>query len=362
MSSPPVRQPCLSFSDGGIYKPLLLHMLEKKGRLGLLQVMSPVQAVFNMPGAVAPYHQNMRLCPKMDVIYHYYLAASAAHVDVINPGIGYPVFWGPSPFVEQSYRRAEVLEHESSQGKSGCSARMLGCCPTPPPRVTNSQEVEEAAEDWTATDHGNAQSGPGVDAPYQHTVWACPEPEGGMDCYYLRDTAAAYAGAYPAGESYPLGWGPGRFAGRPYRRAQVVELPDTDTDTEEEAEQERAAPADAHEAPCGIEHLDVCYPSDCMHLGWPALVTHLYAAFGFPFHRFCCPALCLKQRHPWPRAVECESSQAKDLATPLSCWCLVPYHCLAVPSPGGSWPSCTPVHSWLPRVNPHGAADPCGGR
>nr|XP_051676798.1 uncharacterized protein LOC103350904 isoform X8 [Oryctolagus cuniculus] len=200
MSSPPVRQPCLSFSDGGIYKPLLLHMLEKKGRLGLLQVMSPVQAVFNMPGAVAPYHQNMRLCPKMDVIYHYYLAASAAHVDVINPGIGYPVFWGPSPFVEQSYRRAEVLEHESSQGKSGCSARMLGCCPTPPPRVTNSQEVEEAAEDWTATDHGNAQSGPGVDATYQQTVWACPEPEG-MNCYYFGDAAAAYAGAYPAGAS-----------------------------------------------------------------------------------------------------------------------------------------------------------------
>ncbi|XP_051677476.2 uncharacterized protein [Oryctolagus cuniculus] len=58
-----------------------------------------------------------------------------------------------------------------------------------------------------------------------------------------------------------------------------------------------------------IEHLDVCYPSDCMHLGWPALVTHLCAAFGFPFHRFCCPALCLKQRRPWPRAVELESTQ-----------------------------------------------------
>nr|XP_051676799.1 uncharacterized protein LOC103350904 isoform X9 [Oryctolagus cuniculus] len=253
MSSPPVRQPCLSFSDGGIYKPLLLHMLEKKGRLGLLQVMSPVQAVFNMPGAVAPYHQNMRLCPKMDVIYHYYLAASAAHVDVINPGIGYPVFWGPSPFVEQSYRRAEVLEHESSQGKSGCSARMLGCCPTPPPRVTNSQEVEEAAEDWTATDHGNAQSGPGVDATYQQTVWACPEPEG-MNCYYFGDAAAAYAGAYPAGASSQVGWGPGTFVGCPYRRAQVAELPDThtDTDTEEEAEQDPAAPAAEYEAPCGF--------------------------------------------------------------------------------------------------------------
>ncbi|XP_069911737.1 uncharacterized protein [Oryctolagus cuniculus] len=112
MSSPPVRQPCLSFSDSGIYKPLLHHMLEKKGRLGLLQLVSTVQAVFK----------------------------------------------------------------------------------------------------------------PGVDAPYQHTVWAWPDPEGGADCcYHLGDAAPAYAGAYPAGESYPLGWGPGRFAGRPYRRAQVVE-------------------------------------------------------------------------------------------------------------------------------------------
>nr|XP_051676787.1 uncharacterized protein LOC103350904 isoform X4 [Oryctolagus cuniculus] len=340
MSSPPVRQPCLSFSDGGIYKPLLLHMLEKKGRLGLLQVMSPVQAVFNdqQPGSGGGGRG---------------LDGDRSWKRPIRAWRGRPVPAHRLGLPRTRGRHGLLLLKGHRGGLRRCIPRWRVLPARLGPRPLRGPPLPPGA----------GRGMPGVDATYQQTVWACPEPEG-MNCYYFGDAAAAYAGAYPAGASSQVGWGPGTFVGCPYRRAQVAELPDThtDTDTEEEAEQDPAAPAAEYEAPCGIEHLDVCYPSDCMHLGWPALVTHLYAAFGFPFHRFCCPALCLKQRHPWPRAVECESSQAKDLATPLSCWCLVPYHCLAVPSPGGSWPSCTPVHSWLPRVNPHGAADPCGGR
>ncbi|XP_062066782.1 fibroin heavy chain-like [Lepus europaeus] len=213
--------------SGGKYKTLLHHTLEEKGRLGLLQVVSPVPAVFNMPGVIAPYHQNVRLCPKMDVKYHYCLATSAAHVYVVNPGIGYSVCWGPSAFVELSYHRAEVL------------------------KLTNSYDEEEVAEDCTAKrNHENIKSRPGVHAPYHQTLWACPEPEYGYH-YFFGDTAAAYAGAYPTGATSPVGWGPGSFAGRPYRRAQIVELSEEEEEEAAEQKQEPAAPAAESEAPCG---------------------------------------------------------------------------------------------------------------
>ncbi|XP_062067392.1 uncharacterized protein LOC133773854 [Lepus europaeus] len=170
------------------------------------------------------------------------------------------------------------------------------------------EEEEEAEHDQaTPAEESEAPCGPGVHAPYHQTLWACPEPEYGYH-YFFGDTAAAYAGAYATGVSSAVGWGPGSFAGRPYCRAQIVEFSKSE-DEVEEAEQDRVAPAAEYHAHYRFQHLDVWYPSDCMHLGWPALVIHLYAAFGFPFHRFCCPALCLKQRCPWPRAVELESTQ-----------------------------------------------------